>query len=453
MLRSLAAAYNEFPYVGRAFNYTHPDRLAVHGALGGLQPAPVERCRVLELGCGDGGNLLPMAYSLPESQFLGIDLAAKPIAAGATLAGELRLANVELQAMDILDFPTAAGPFDYIIAHGIYSWVPPAVREKLLAICGAQLAPHGVAYISYQTAPGSYGTSIVHGMMRYQASRRPGAAEEEIVRAGVDMLRLVIHSTPEPDLYRALLARELETLEQRLENPGGPSWVYHDLGTEISEPVYFHQFMAQAGRHGLQFLSELRREAPNLNHYTPATGEFMDTLTGDALATEQYRDFLADRNFRRTLLCRADAPVDLSRALDRVDPLYVAGALQSAAAPDPEGDPLAAEDFTMPQGPKITVNHPVAKAALRRVGCAWPAAVSFAELTAGCAPADAKYLATTLLVLFRANLIGLTTSPPRMALTVTERPVASAFVRRQIARGLPNVTNLRHVEVEIQEAP
>lgn len=446
-------AYNEVPYVGRAFSYTHPDRLAVHGVLAGLRPPPVENCRVLELGCGDGGNLVPMAYGLPGSQFLGIDLAAKPVAAGEAWARELGLANLEFQALNILDFPAGAGSFDYIIAHGIYSWVPLIVREKLFAICQAHLSPHGIAYVSYQTSPGSHGTSIVHGMMRYQASRLQGATEEEIVRAGVDMLRSVINSAPEPDLYHALLARELQTVEERLQTPHGYSWVYHDLGTEISEPVYFHQFMEQAARHGLQFLSELRRQAPNLNHYTPETAELLQTLHDDPLATEQYQDFLADRNFRRTLLCRADAPAKIPPTPERVSSLYAAGHLRSGElANSAAEDPLAGEDFLLPDGPKITVNHPLVKAALRRVGREWPAAVSIAEVTTDSAPEDAGHLTSTLLVLFRANLLQLATRPPRMALTVSERPTSSACARLQIRRGLPTVTNLRHVEVEIKEA-
>ena len=122
----------------------------------GMQPAPVGKCRVLELGCGDGANLLPMAYLLPDSRFYGIDLAAKPIAQGVAHAAELGVSNLRLEAMDIMDFPADAGEFDYIIVHGIYSWVPEFVREKILAICAAHLAPQGIAYVSYKTYPGSY---------------------------------------------------------------------------------------------------------------------------------------------------------------------------------------------------------------------------------------------------------------------------------------------------------
>ena len=71
--------YDEVRYPGRFYPQTSPERLATLGTLFGLNPAPVDHCRVLELGCGDGGNLLPLAELLPRSSFLGIDLARAAI--------------------------------------------------------------------------------------------------------------------------------------------------------------------------------------------------------------------------------------------------------------------------------------------------------------------------------------------------------------------------------------
>src|SRR5439155_909713 len=68
------SVYDEVPYESRAFTETHPDRLATVATLFGLKPPPVEKCRVLELGCADGTNLIPMAIGLPEGTFVGVDL-------------------------------------------------------------------------------------------------------------------------------------------------------------------------------------------------------------------------------------------------------------------------------------------------------------------------------------------------------------------------------------------
>ena len=150
----MQTSYDEFPYKTVPFAQTHPDRLATLAWLFGLEPTPIERCRVLELGCSSGGNLIPMAATLPHSEFIGIDFSAVQISQGAADVAALGLANVRLLQIDLRDFGEVFGSFDYIVAHGVYSWVPNDVQEKMLDICARQLSPSGVAYISYNTLPG-----------------------------------------------------------------------------------------------------------------------------------------------------------------------------------------------------------------------------------------------------------------------------------------------------------
>ena len=452
-----ANPYDEVPYLGHAYNFTHPDRLSVVGALFGMQPAPVEKCRVLELGCGDGANLLPMAYTLPESDFFGIDLAAKPIDQGNAAAAELGVTNLRLQAMDIMDFPADAGEFDYIVTHGIFSWVPDFVREKILAICAAHLAPQGIAYISYKTYPGSTTSGTIHEMMRYQAHRRPGLSEEQIVHAGLDMVRTVVNCRPELDAYRGHLKWRLDAVDERMAAYGGYTWIYHDLGVEISDPFYFYQVMERAGRHGLQFLSEPGLEFPHAA-YTPETVAALEALGDDIVAREQYSDFLENREFRRSLICRAGIALDRSFDVKRVHALYASSPIQPLTPETPSDDPRAKEQFAAPGGMKVTVDQPAVKAAFRHLGQIWPASATFDELLASSGAGDkttrsddAEHLATALLALFRRDLITLSTSLPRQAATVSKRPVASARMRQQIGVDRPILTNLRHAEMEVQD--
>src|SRR4051812_41655243 len=135
-----------------------------------MSPAPVDRCRVLELGCAGGGNLLPMAETLPQSTFFGIDLSPVQIGHGQRIIRALGLTNLRLEAMSILDVPEDFGEFDYIIAHGVYSWVPPAVQQKILDLCAAHLAPQGVAYLSYNTYPGWHLRQMAREMMLYHVA-------------------------------------------------------------------------------------------------------------------------------------------------------------------------------------------------------------------------------------------------------------------------------------------
>ena len=177
-------SYHQVPYLTVPLAQTHPDRLASVAALFGMAPAPVTACRVLEVGCGTGGNLIPMAYFLPGSRFTGIDLAEGAVAEGLRAAGELGLGNLDLIAMDLCEIGPAMGEFDYIIAHGVYSWIPEDVRDRLLAVCRERLAPQGVACISYNALPGRHVRMMLREMMLYHTRDCTDAGERiEIGRA------------------------------------------------------------------------------------------------------------------------------------------------------------------------------------------------------------------------------------------------------------------------------
>src|SRR5947208_3557543 len=135
MSEALLTSYEEVPYDSKPLYPTHPDCLATVATLMGMKPAPVQRCRVLELGCASGGNLIPMAEALPDSAFVGVDLSERQIADGRAAVAELGLGNVELRHLSITDVPADWGPFDYVVCHGVYSWVPEHVRERILAVC------------------------------------------------------------------------------------------------------------------------------------------------------------------------------------------------------------------------------------------------------------------------------------------------------------------------------
>ncbi|MCL4401401.1 MAG: class I SAM-dependent methyltransferase, partial [Acidobacteria bacterium] len=238
--------YNEVPYEGQPFAQTHPDRLATLGKLFRMTPAAVESCRVLELGCGEGANLIPMALALPGSEFIGIDSAARAIAKGQGTVNALDLGNIKLQHMDILDVPGDIGKFDYIITHGVYSWVPEPVRDKLMSIAREHLAPQGIAYISYNTYPGAHMRDMVREIMLFHAGQFPEPAEKlDQSRA---LLRFLADVQPPETDYGMVLRQEYEALAKR----SGYA-LYHDELSESNAPMYFHQFVGHAMRHGLKY--------------------------------------------------------------------------------------------------------------------------------------------------------------------------------------------------------
>jgi SAM-dependent methyltransferase len=248
----------------------------------GLRPADPAACRLLELGCGDGGNVVPMAYGLPGSSFTGVDLSARAIEHAAELRATLGLANLELRRAD-LAVPGDLGTFDYIVCHGVYSWVEPHVRDALLATCRAHLAPHGVAYVSYDVYPGGHMREVTRQMLRWHLGDIDDP-EERIAQA------------------RALLAAVAEAGQPQAQwalRQSDPA-LFHDELAEHHEAVLFADFVDHAARHGLAFLAEADVQEMQAGALPPELAE-------DPIAREQYLDFFKGRMFRQTLLCHAEA--------------------------------------------------------------------------------------------------------------------------------------------------
>lgn len=151
---ALAARYDAIAYAALPHPLTHPDRLATIATFLGINAAPVATCRVLEVGCNDGANLIPMAVGLSSAQFVGCDLSPRALDAGRRTVTDLGLANVTLVEEDLTRLSPAHGTFDCIIAHGVYSWVPAGVRNGLFAMAAERLAPNGVMFVSFNALPG-----------------------------------------------------------------------------------------------------------------------------------------------------------------------------------------------------------------------------------------------------------------------------------------------------------
>ena len=161
------SSYEVVPYKGRPAGESHPDTLATIATLFGLKPSSVPQARVLEIGCASGENLVPMAAELPEGRFLGIDSSERQVAEGRATIEAAGLGNVELRRMDLRDAGPELGTFDYIVCHGVFSWVTPEVQRGILSLIAATLAPAGLAYVSYNTYPGWHMRGIVRDAMLF----------------------------------------------------------------------------------------------------------------------------------------------------------------------------------------------------------------------------------------------------------------------------------------------
>ena len=447
-------SYDRVPYPSGSIPQTHPDNLATRALLFGLEPPDLRRVRVLELGCSDGGNLIPMAAELPESRFVGIDLSPRQIEIGRAALAELEIGNVELREGSLLDIGDSGedfGEFDYIVVHGVYSWVAPEVQDAILRVCRERLAPRGVAYVSYNALPGWHQRLMLREMMLWHTR---GDADP-LVQAGrsIELMELLAQASaggPE-EAHAAFLRGRFEHLSEFRHRP---SYIVHEYLEESNHPVYLHQFMAGAARHGLQYLADAETELGEIDSLPPAAAERLRALARDRVELEQYVDFARNRTFRRTLLCREGLPLELKMVPERMRRFHASSPLRPAVeAPDVRS--ATGVTFQGERGKTFTVSHPLTKALLVALAAAWPRPLSFDELLdesrvrLGGEP-DATIVADILFTLYGGAVLELHLLPPRCVERVSERPVGWPLARRQAVAG-PLITNLRRRVLQLDD--
>lgn len=455
MSGSTSTGYDTVRYPSAIYPQTHPDRLATQARLFGMDTAPVERSRVLELGCGDASNLIAMAFDLPKSEFIGLDLAAVPVRKGNEFIQKLGLKNIRLLQCDIAEAPLS-GRFDYIVAHGLYSWVPETVQESILELCHRALSERGIAYVSYNAYPGNHLRDMARRMMRYHAAHFADPWRQ--IRQARGLLKFLADAKPEGDVYGRLLRQELErTLKY------SDAGFFHDDLSPTNHPVYFHEFIARAGRHGLQYLAEADFSEMQEDGLPPEALAVLNELGADDVVTrEQYVDFLKGRAFRQTLLCRREVALDRQPGAARAFAFYVASTAKPAAGScDVKSE--ATEDFAGPNRAVIATNRRVVKAALVQLGKTWPASIHFSGLLASClrevfgdappglplAEAERQTLGQFLLRAYALDFVELHVHQPGFVTSVSERPTASALARLQ-ARAGSVVATLRHAGLKLE---
>lgn len=431
--------YDEVVYPGAAFPQTHPDRLATLATLFGGRPRPAEHCRVLELGCGDGANLIAIAYALPGAELVGIDLNAAAIARGRETIAALGLTNARLQAGDIAALDAGAlGRFDHVIAHGVYSWVPEHVREALLALCRGCLEREGTAFVSFNALPGWH----LRGLLRAALLEQVGEIADPGAR--VAAARALLRRLKQNKRYDGALGREVERMLGAAD-----ALIYHDVLAPVNEPFSIAGFTAAARAAGLRFLcdADLHQGAQG------AAGDELGDSGGGLIARESELDVLTARMFRQAVLVRDDAHAGPAPRADAVPRLRVAGDLRPPR--DVRLSGRAIDEFRAEGGGSLRIDHPLVKAALVELAGAWPRSLGFDALAEAAAvrvrsPRDDATLAAALLESFRRHAIDLHVWEPDAAWKPGERPAASALARLQCGTG-EEVVSLRGETVRLED--
>ena len=447
-MTSPADPYDLVSYPAGVFDHTHPSRLATLATLFGMSPAPVERCRVLELGAGEGANLMPMAATLPGSTFTGIDRAAQPVAVAEAVRKKLGLDNARFEQRDILDFEPEPGGYDYILAHGVYSWVPDPVRARILEIIRRGLAPAGVAFISYNALPGCYQRQVTRDLMLYH-TRSIEEPRRRVGQARAVVAFVAEHIAAAAGNYQGLVVGQRDRLGKLADE-----YVYHDDLGEINQPYYLHEFMHRAGEHGLRYLGEAVY-AHMQDQMLPPDVRRMLADAGDIVAHDQYLDFIVGRAFRRTLLVHQEAELDRDLSGERARAFYVAANAEPAAPVDVQSNvPLRLQK---PDGLAVGLTSPMAKAAMLVLCDASPAALSFDELCAATrarlgpgGEVDERELGELILTLYGGEMVQLYRHRLTMAVEPGERPLANRLARLSAAEGRM-VIDLWHRAVKIDD--
>jgi SAM-dependent methyltransferase len=430
-------AYDRLPYTDHAYAEAHPDRLAVVARLARWTAPDVAGARVLELGCGRGGNLLPMACALPRASLVGVDRSARQIEDARAVAASAALSNVSFVAASFEDpLPAGSSRFDFVVAHGVCSWVPPATRRALLRAVARALAPGGIGYVSFNVLPGWYERMAARDWLRFATGDDP--------RASLAWL----HAQVSPELadYR----RRLDAVARRLAETER-AYAAHEYLAQEHHPQLVGELLVEAADAGLTYLGDA---IPAETAVELLPDDVRDRLRAlDAAGAQPLVDFVRNTAFRRALFVRADEaaarPWRWAPELDAaaVDGLRIASRLRPHG---PSSPGAAAERFDAPEI-SVQVAHPAARAALRELAAVAPRSLPFDELARLAGAGRAAELRSELFDLWLATgAVDLHAHEPPLADGTSARPTACPVARWHALHGGP-VTNRWHQEVRLDE--
>lgn len=443
----LRESYDQLPYETRARRKTHPDTLATLASVFGLTPPPVETARVLELGCGTGENLLAIACALPGSSCIGVDFSAPQIADAEALATAAGIGNAQFICSD---FKEIAGEqrYDYVVAHGLLSWIPPDRHDDLIALCSGCLAPGGLLYLSYNALPGWHQRQIVRDYLLQET------ADITDVTAKVRTARAALASLAETVgklgwAYGRIVSDENDNVAKL-----GDSYLAHDLLETHNTAFYFTDLVRRGAECDLHYVGEAGFEAMVPDTYPAEIAEALKAIP-ELHERERRLDFLSNRTFRESVFVKGRQPASQpdQRSLAM---LHVASPLKRGVDPSADHAMIA---YQSPSGTDIAVEPGLTEVALDELAKCYPEALSLEEILSrvqqnGHQPLEQSTIMALMGALFGAfarGLINLHSAAPRIRSAAPDRPTASALARAQANRGT-RVTTMLLENIEIDDA-
>lgn len=296
--------YSELGYKSMPFPYTTPATLEAYAALVGVSAPNPKTARVLELGATYGGNIISQALFNPDATFVGIELSQEQVEKGNEVIANAGLTNVSLIQSDIASIGSEIGTFDYIIAHGVYSWVDDGVKDALLRLIDEHLAEDGIAYVSYNTYPGWHTMEEVRQLLMFSNRDKAQFNHKEKVLHGKTIGSIVGSQILKYDNLKERNSKFLGALRSVMQKD--EYYVGHDHLEPNNDPVYFYQFNDHLGAHNLAYLCDADLTLSMVRSFDADIADTLDKLAlNDHVAQEQYLDFILDTTFRKSIICKA----------------------------------------------------------------------------------------------------------------------------------------------------
>lgn len=295
--------YSELGYKSMPFPYTTPATLEAYGALVGVSAPNPKTARVLELGATYGGNIISQALFNPDATFVGIELSQEQVEKGNEVIANAGLTNVSLIQSDIASIGSEIGTFDYIIAHGVYSWVDDGVKDALLRLIDEHLVEDGIAYVSYNTYPGWHTMEEVRQLMMFSNRDKAQFNHKEKVLHGKTIGSIVGSQILKYDNLKERNSKFLGALRSIMQKD--EYYVGHDHLEPNNDPVYFYQFNDHLEAHNLAYLCDADLTLSMVRSFDADIADTLDKLAlNDHVAQEQYLDFMLDTTFRKSIICK-----------------------------------------------------------------------------------------------------------------------------------------------------
>jgi SAM-dependent methyltransferase len=290
-------------YADTFFRELSPAWLNYVAALNGVPPRPLDApFRYLELGCGFGTSSVINAAVFPQASFDACDFNIEHVGGGRAFAAHLGVDNIRFHAMPFQQLPVRElGPYDFIVLHGVYSWVDAPTRAVLRQLIARLLVPGGLVYLSYNALPGWSAELPLRKLLIELAATDAGTAAETSERAAA-----TIETLSRAGL-RFFSANPAAKAAVEAYTRGEGHYLAHEFMNAAWEPFYGVDVADEFNAIGVRLIGS----ATLANNHLPL---MLDAASTDAIAAltsprqqQLAVDFAVNQRFRRDVFVRGEA--------------------------------------------------------------------------------------------------------------------------------------------------